>query len=132
MVISISKQLGLLIFSFLSGLITGVFFDIYRSIRMDKNLSPIIKIIEDILFWCLAAIVIFIFLLYNDCAFIGVYVYLWIAIGLYIYIFFISKYLNPIFIYVVQNINKFFIISINIIVYPFKILIYKIKSNKMH
>ncbi|MET7054643.1 spore cortex biosynthesis protein YabQ [Clostridium botulinum] len=132
MVISISKQLGLLIFSFLSGLITGVFFDIYRSIRMDKNLSPIIKIIEDILFWCLAAIVIFIFLLYNNCAFIGVYVYLWIAIGLYIYIFFISKYLNPIFIYVVQNINKFFIISINIIVYPFKILIYKIKSNKMH
>ncbi|NFL49470.1 spore cortex biosynthesis protein YabQ [Clostridium botulinum] len=132
MVISISKQLGLLIFSFLSGLITGVFFDIYRSIRMDKNLSPIIKIIEDILFWCLAAIVIFIFLLYNDCAFIGVYVYLWIAIGLYRYIFFISKYLNPIFIYVVQNINKFFRISINIIVYPFKILIYKIKSNKMH
>ncbi|NFF08605.1 spore cortex biosynthesis protein YabQ [Clostridium botulinum] len=132
MVISISKQLGLLIFSFLSGLITGVFFDIYRSIRMDKNLSPIIKIIEDILFWCLAAIVIFIFLLYNDCAFIGVYVYLWIAIGLYIYIYFISKYLKPIFIYVVQNINKFFRISINIIVYPFKILIYKIKSNKMH
>ncbi|NFQ35112.1 spore cortex biosynthesis protein YabQ, partial [Clostridium sporogenes] len=100
MVISISKQLGLLIFSFLSGLITGVFFDIYRSIRMDKNLSPIIKIIEDILFWCLAAIAIFIFLLYNNCAFIGIYVYLWIAIGLYIYIFFISKYLNPIFIYV--------------------------------
>ncbi|MDU7251515.1 MAG: spore cortex biosynthesis protein YabQ [Clostridium sp.] len=132
MVISISKQLGLLIFSFLSGLITGVFFDIYRSIRMDKNLSPIIKIIEDILFWCLAAIAIFIFLLYNNCAFIGIYVYLWIAIGLYRYIFFISKYLNPIFIYVVQNINKFFRIAINIIVYPFKILIYKIKSNKMH
>lgn len=132
MVISISKQLGLLIFSFLSGLITGVFFDIYRSIRMDKNLSPIIKIIEDILFWCLAAIAIFIFLLYNNCAFIGIYVYLWIAIGLYIYIFFISKYLNPIFIYMVQNINKFFRIVINIIVYPFKILIYKIKSNKMH
>ncbi|HBJ2612948.1 TPA: spore cortex biosynthesis protein YabQ [Clostridium botulinum] len=132
MVISISKQLGLLIFSFLSGLITGVFFDIYRSIRVDKNLSPIIKIIEDILFWCLAAIAIFIFLLYNNCAFIGIYVYLWIAIGLYIYIFFISKYLNPIFIYVVQNINKFFRIAINIIVYPFKILIYKIKSNKMH
>ena len=132
MVISISKQLGLLIFSFLSGLITGVFFDIYRSIRMDKNLSPIIKIIEDILFWCLAAIAIFIFLLYNNCAFIGIYVYLWIAIGLYIYIFFISKYLNPIFICMVENINKFFRIAINIIGYPFKILIYKIKSNKMH
>ncbi|NFV14367.1 spore cortex biosynthesis protein YabQ [Clostridium sporogenes] len=132
MVISISKQLGLLIFSFLSGLITGIFFDIYRSIRMDKNLSPIIKIVEDILFWCLVAIVIFIFLLYNNCAFIGIYVYLWIAIGLFIYMFFISKYLNPIFVYVVKNISKFFRIVINIVVYPFKILIYKIKSNKMH
>ncbi len=132
MVISISKQLGLLIFSFLSGLITGIFFDIYRSIRMDKNLSPIIKIVEDILFWCLAAIVIFIFLLYNNCAFIGIYVYLWITIGLCIYMFFISKYLNPIFVYVVKNISKFFRIVINIVVYPFKILIYKIKSNKMH
>lgn len=132
MVISISKQFGLLIFSFLSGLITGVFFDMYKSIRMDKNLSPIIKIIEDILFWCLAAIVIFIFLLYNNCAFIGLYVYLWIAIGLYIYIFFISKYLNPIFTLVVVNINKFFRITFNIIVYPLKLLIYKIKSNKIH
>ncbi len=74
---------------------------------MDKNLSPIIKIIEDILFWCLAAIVIFIFLLYNNCAFIGVYVYLWIAIGLYIYIFFYKQIFKSYIYLCCPNINKF-------------------------
>lgn len=132
MVISISKQIGLLIFSFISGIITGVFFDFYRGIRGNTNINSIVKTIEDILFWCLAGVVIFIFLLYNNCAFIGAYVYLWIVIGLYVYLFFVSKYVYPIFTWGITGLCKIVRIIVNTIVYPFKILIYKLKTNKKH
>ncbi|GAA0745258.1 spore cortex biosynthesis protein YabQ [Clostridium oceanicum] len=127
MIISISKQLGLLFFSLLSGLIIGSFFDIYRIIRGNQNLKKFIKIIEDILFWVLSAIVVFIFLLYNDCAFIGMYIYLWIFVALYLYLILLSRYNIKILKHIMFFLGKFFRILKNIILYPFKFIIYKLK-----
>ncbi|NEZ47687.1 spore cortex biosynthesis protein YabQ [Clostridium niameyense] len=128
MVISISKQVGLLIFSFISGILTGVFFDVYRVIRGSQNVNFIVKVIEDILFWCLAGILVFLFLLYNNYAFIGAYVYLWIAIGIYVYLIYISKHIINIIKNIIKYTSKFFRVTINIIIYPIKSILYKINK----
>lgn len=130
MPLEISVQLNIIFYSFLSGIITGILFDEYRIIR-GSNCIKIIFIIEDILFWTLTAIIIFIFLLYNSYAFLGVYVYLFIIISLSVYFKFISKYI----IIVEKIIGKVVIRSLRVIfkhlIYPIKIFMLKMgnKSN---
>lgn len=128
MVISITKQFYLIFFSLLSGIITGIFYDIYRIIRGSKDINKIISFIEDTLFWILSGIFIFIFLLITDNAYIGAYVYLNIFIGVYIYLKLISsKFLlsqHKLF----NVIGKFMRITINLILYPFEFIIYLIRS----
>ncbi len=130
MPLEIGVQLNIIFYSFLSGIITGILFDEYRLIR-GSNSIKIIFIIEDILFWILTAIIIFIFLLYNSYAFLGMYVYLFIIISLGVYFKFISKYI----IIVEKIIGKVVIRSLRVIfkhlIYPIKIFMLKMgnKSN---
>mgnify|MGYP002561769036 CR=1 FL=1 len=129
MPLEISVQLNIIFYSFLSGIITGILFDEYRIIRGSNGIK-IIFIIEDILFWTLTAIIIFIFLLYNSYAFLGMYVYLFIIISLGVYFKFISKH-----IIVEKFIGKVVIRSLRVIfkhlIYPIKIFMLKMgnKSN---
>lgn len=130
MSLEISVQLNIIFYSFLSGIITGILFDEYRIIRGSNGIK-IIFIIEDILFWTLTAIIIFIFLLYNSYAFLGMYVYLFIIISLGVYFKFISKHI----IIVEKFIGKVVIRSLRVIfkhlIYPIKIFMLKMgnKSN---
>lgn len=91
MIISLNTQINLLIYSFIAGMIIGVLFDMYRLMRGISNPKKALTIIEDILFGILAAIIVFIFLLYTNYVYTGFYVYMWIALGIYIYFKFISR-----------------------------------------
>ena len=130
MPLEISVQLNIIFYSFLSGIITGILFDEYRIIRGSNGIK-IIFIIEDILFWTLTAIIIFIFLLYNSYAFLGMYVYLFIIISLGVYFKFISKHI----IIVEKFIGKVVIRSLRVIfkhlIYPIKIFMLKM-GNKIN
>ena len=119
MPLKIGVQLDIIFYTFLSGILVGILFDEYRIIR-GSNTIKIISIIEDILFWILTAIIIFIFLLYNSYAFLGMYVYVFMIISLNLYFKFISKYI----IIVEKFIGKVIIKALRII---FKHLIYPIK-----
>ena len=129
MPLEISVQLNIIFYSFLSGIITGILFDEYRIIRGSNGIK-IIFIIEDILFWTLTAIIIFIFLLYNSYAFLGMYVYLFIIISLGVYFKFISKHI----IIVEKFIGKVVIRSLRVIfkhlIYPIKIFMLKVSVQK--
>ena len=89
MPLPVNIQFSIIIYSFLSGLLVGAMFDLYRIIRGKSVPKPVI-VIEDILFAVLAAIVVFTFLLYTDYAFLGPYVYLFMVAALFLYIKFIS------------------------------------------
>src|SRR5574344_1556887 len=77
MPLPINIKFSIIVYSFLSGLLTGGMFDLYRIIRGSKIPKPIL-VIEDILFSILAAMIVFTFLLYTDYAFLGAYVYIFI------------------------------------------------------
>ena len=130
MLISIESQLNVLIYSIIAGMITGVLFDIYRMIRSFKNPNAILTFFCDIVFWVFSAFVIFIFLLYTNYAFMEVYIFLYIALGTYIYL----KLLSRFFTYINQRIIKTLGIIIRIlknnITYPFELFNHYLKNIK--
>lgn len=127
MLFSVSSQFNLLIFSLLAGVITGILFDLYRVIRGINDPNKIITFIEDTLFWIFVSIIIFIFLLYMSYAYMRGYVYISIALGITIYMSFISKYFIKLLYRVVNRITKTIRISFILLLYPFNLLIYKLK-----
>lgn len=127
MVISISQQFRLVIFSLAAGIITGVLFDSYRLIRGFSNLNKVVTFIEDTLFWIFTSVVVFTFLLYTNYAYIGMYVYMCIAIGIYLYIKLISKFFISSQYRVLKLLGKILRVVRNFIFYPFQFVIYSFK-----
>ncbi|MGL4654397.1 MAG: spore cortex biosynthesis protein YabQ [Sarcina sp.] len=90
MVLPLEVQINIVVFSFLSGILIGLFFDGYRLFRGISS-SKIILMIQDTLFWILAAMIVFVFLLVFNYGFLGTYVYIIIAFGLVFYLVLFSK-----------------------------------------
>lgn len=130
MLISISHQLKLVIFSFLSGVLTGVLFDVYRIIRGFEGTNKILTFIEDTLFWTFSSIVVFIFLLFTNYAYIGFYVYLLIALGIYIYLRLFSRIILSVEHKMLKTMGKFLRVSKNILLLPIDVLLYTIRRKK--
>lgn len=117
MLIPIRSQFNLIAYSVLAGVLTGVLFDIYRIIRGMENPNKLLTFIEDILFWIFAAISVFAFLLYTGHVYVGIYLYLYIAFGLYIYMRLISIRFLRIQYKIINGILKFLRILKNIFFY---------------
>lgn len=130
MIISLINQVKLIIFGLLSGLITGILFDLYRLIRGFENPNKVLTIIQDLLFWTLTSIVVFIFLMYTNEGYINFYVYVCLIIGAYLYL----KLFSSVFIRVQYRLLKFhgksFRVVWNLILYPVDLLLYKLKIKK--
>ena len=118
-------QFSIILYALLAGILTGLMFDLYRIIRGSK-VPKVVIVIEDTLFWVLAAMVIFAFLLYTNFAFLGPYVYIFMLISLAIYMKFISNKCIYFELYVVNAVGKVFRIIFKNISYPFKIIFHNI------
>ncbi|MFT5875979.1 MAG: spore cortex biosynthesis protein YabQ [Clostridium sp.] len=130
MIISLMNQVKILIFGLLSGIITGVFFDIYRLIRGFQNPNKILTIIQDLLFWTLTSIVVFIFLMYTSEGYINFYVYLCLIIGVYVYLKLISRTFIKVQYKSLKFNGKVYRVVLNAILYPVDLLLYKLKIKK--
>ena len=118
-------QFSIILYSLLAGILTGLMFDLYRIIRGSK-VPKVVIVIEDTLFWVLAAMVIFAFLLYTNLSFLDPYVYIFMLISLAIYMKFISNKCINFELYVVNAVGKVFRIIFKNISYPFKIIFHNI------
>lgn len=127
MIISISTQIRFIIVSIMAGMVTGVLFDFYRLIRGFKDLNKIVIFIEDTLFWVFAAIIVFIFLMYTNYAYMEMYVYVLLGIGVCLYLKFFSDLLIALHNRLFKVLGRAFRIFIYIIIYPFQYFIYSIK-----
>lgn len=124
MPLNLDVQSNIIFYGILAGFLLGALFDIYRIIRGTK-IPNIIIFIEDMLFCILSAIIIFIFLLYTNYAFLGPYVYIFIGIAFIIYIKIFSKVIMRAERNVISYVWFFFRVLIKLIIYPFKILLSK-------
>lgn len=130
MVISTGQQAMLALLCIISGMITGVLFDLYRLIRGIEHPNGIVTFIQDILFWILTALLVFIFLSVNDYAYIGAYVYLCIIIGIGLHFYFLSKVFISISYKLINAAGKFLRVTKNIICLPFELVINYIRKRK--
>lgn len=129
MLLGLNMQINIVVYSLIAGIITGILFDIYRGIR-GLNSIKILLIIEDILFCVLIALIVFTFLLYTNYAFLTPYVYIFILIAVLIYFKFISKYFYTGEIIIIKLFYKLFRILLKNILYPLKIIAYKIADKR--
>ena len=120
-----NMQFSIILYALLAGILTGLMFDLYRIIRGSK-VPKIIIVVEDILFWGLAAMVVFAFLLYTNYAFLGVYVYAFMLISLGLYMKFISNKCIRFELEVVNGVRKMLRVIFKNIIYPFKVIFYNI------
>ena len=127
MLSSFSTQFNLLFFSLLAGIITGVLFDLYRVFRGLENPNIVVTFIQDTLFWILTGIIVFIFLLSTNHAYMREYVYITIAAGVLLYMALLSKYFIKVQYKVIRITTKFIRITLNFVLYPLQLLFYTIK-----
>lgn len=130
MLFPIVVQARLFIFSLTAGFITGLLFDVYRLFRGFENPNKILTFIQDILFWIFTAIVVFIFLAYTKSTYLSGYAYMFICIGVLVYLKLVSRLFLSVQYKIVNFIIKFIRIIFNFMIYPINILFYKIKSKK--
>lgn len=125
MPLELEVQFEIIIYALASGIIVGVLFDIYRIIR-GNDAHKIIIAIQDILFWLLCSIIIFIFLLYTNYAFLGTYVYLCMGLALFIYLKLFSGIVYRIESTVLSTVKSIIRCSFKTFSYPIRIMWSKI------
>jgi len=125
MVLSNYLQYNIIIYSLVSGILTGFLFDLYRIVR-GTGICKGIAIIEDLLFGILCALVIFTFLLYYNSAFLGVYVYCGIITGLITYLKFASKHILRLEQKILTRASRLFRVIFGYIFYILKIVLCKV------
>lgn len=117
--IILSQLYSLLIFT-ITGIIIGVFFDIFRILRRSFKTPDIVTYIEDVLFWILTGIFFIIILFKFNNGEIRSYVLLGLISGIVMYMLIISKYFIKISVNIIKIIKK-------ILSYPIKIICKLIK-----
>ena len=125
MLLNTGIQFSIIMYAILAGILTGAMFDLYRIIR-GSNVNKVIIAIEDILFWILAAMIVFAFLLYTNYAFLGAYVYIFMILSLELYIRFISDISVKFELKLVNILAKVFRVIFKHLIYPFKVIFHNI------
>ena len=119
----INNQALLFCVFIINGVLIGLLFDFFRILRKSFKTRDIITYIEDILFWILTGII----LLYSIFTFnngeIRFYMFLGVILGCIIYMLLFSRYIVNTITKIILFFKKIIIKAVNIIIYPFKMLI---------
>lgn len=125
--ISLSTQILILLYSFLSGIIFGFGFDLYKLfIFRTKNIF--LNFISSGLFWIFIGVSIFYFLLNTQYAILSLYTYFYIFLGVVFYVKVISK----IIFCKIREVFDFLLFSIRIIYKNLLYLFVRIFNKKIN
>lgn len=122
MVLTIYGQFVFLLCNFIAGIIVAGLFDLYRVVRNIKKISKTLVFIQDILFLILCALIVFAFLLYTNEAFINIYVYVFMILGIIFYVKVISHWYVKAVDIVIRALMKVVRIIVNFIIFIFELI----------
>ncbi len=127
MILPTLTQLYYFILVIISGVFTGVMFDIYRICRGLDSPKRVLTAVSDTLFWILAGLIIFLFFLYTNHANFGYYTFVGLFIGLYLYLKYLSRPFTKMLNIIIYYSGKILRVMIVILIYPFKLFYYRVK-----
>lgn len=128
MIFDMDKQITLFFFSIINGMAIGVLYDFYRVIRGFEEPGKIITALQDILFWILTGIIIFILMLYTNYAYMSFNVFLYNGLGLVLYFKILSKRTITIVDKLIDLIVTVIRITFNWLFYPLRIIFHKLRK----
>lgn len=112
----------------ISGMIIGVFFDIFRILRKSFHTPDFITYIEDILFWLFTGLFLLFILFKFSNGEIRIYNIIGLLIGCIFYLLSISKFFIKINVFIVTFIKNIVYKIIKIISYPILFIIKIVKK----
>lgn len=84
------------------GIVISVIFDFFRAYRKQKKVTATVVVIQDILYFLIATIIVSVsIILFLDCD-IRLYVFIGIVIGIFIYISVFSKYIMKLYTFLIN------------------------------
>jgi len=89
--VSVSTEAYIFLYSVLSGMLIAFIYDIFRIKRKVVKTAVLFLYIEDILFWIIVVIVMFVLVYYSNEGEIRGYIYIGAIIGIIIYLLLLSK-----------------------------------------
>lgn len=125
---SLMLELHIFLTSIYGGIIVGLVYDLYKSLRYLSKPSKVINYIGDFIFWIIMSYVFFYALIKINWGEIRGYILFGFFLGIIVYRVIFSKYIYPTFIKVATLIKKVIGFFISLIFYPFKYL--KRRSSK--
>lgn len=109
------NQLYIFLCFFLTGIVIGILFDIFRILRRSFKTWDIVTYIQDFVFWILTGVI----LLYSIFTFnngeLRAFVFVGILLGVTVYILLVSKYFIKIAVKIILIIKKILFYPINFI-----------------
>ena len=109
------NQLYIFLCFFLTGIVIGVLFDIFRILRRSFKTWDIVTYVQDFIFWILTGVI----LLYSIFTFnngeLRAFVFVGILLGVTLYILLISKFFIKIAVKIILMIKKILFYPINLI-----------------
>ena len=117
---SILNQLYSLLIFTLSGIIVGIFFDIFRILRRSFKTADIVTYIEDFIFWILTGIFLLFMIFVFEKGQIRSYTILGIILGFILYLFTISKYFIKINVVIIKFLKQIVTKIVKLLILPIK------------
>ena len=112
-------QLQSLFIFILSGIIIGIFFDIFRILRKTFKTADFITYLEDILFWIVTGIFLIWLIFVFEKGEIRNYTIIGLGIGIIFYLLYISKHFIKINVKILTFVKNWVYRVLKIILYPF-------------
>lgn len=119
MEIDIMSDVVSLGFSIMVGMLIGVIFDLYRTLRYFSNPNKILTYIEDLLFWTIITVIFFVFLVEATDGILRGFIFIGCFIGGLFYLLCLSKFIYTFFIFILKLILEGVSEIINIIIILF-------------
>ncbi|WP_242851316.1 spore cortex biosynthesis protein YabQ [Clostridium sp. DMHC 10] len=119
MILTIYDQFVFLLCNFIAGIVVAGLFDLYRVIRNIKKVNRILVFIQDIIFLILCGFIVFAFLLYTNEAYINIYVYVFMILGIIFYVKVISRGYVKAVDTIIRKLMKLTRIIVNFIIFHF-------------
>ena len=119
----ILSQLYSFLIYLISGIIIGIFFDIFRILRRSFHTPDIITYIEDILFWLFTGLFLILVLFKCSDGQLRFYNIIGLLTGVVIYILTVSKYFIKINVIIITFIKNIVYKIISFILYPIKFVL---------
>ena len=113
----------------LCGFFLSLIFDIFRALRKSFKFKDKSVALQDLTYWIIALLVIYTTMYYLNFAQLRLYQFVFMLTGAYIYAKTVSRYLTAFMCRVIPFFAKAFLLTIKLLITPFKALMLAFKKN---